>query len=99
MFKQAKNLRYVYKINSSLLKKSKWNLSLNPNIARKLGAVVSLANSQAIDFIDDISKSGYSEDKVKELKIKITNIKLYTKLDELLVITLVNGLEKNTIYQ
>ncbi|MEC0229672.1 hypothetical protein [Paenibacillus alba] len=98
MFKQAKNLRYVYKINSSLLKKSKWNLSLNPNIARKLGAVVSLANSQAIDFIDDISKSGYSEDKVKELKIKITNIKkekaskvnaekitlLYTKLDELL---------------
>ncbi|NEW08215.1 hypothetical protein GK047_19630 [Paenibacillus sp. SYP-B3998] len=100
MSKYKKSLRYVYKIHSSLLKNNKWSLTLSPYEARRSGDVVSLASSQAIDFVDELSGSGFSETRVRELKSEIKRLKrektskphlkkikwLFEQLDELLFI-------------
>ena len=54
MAKQKKLQQYIFKINSTLLRKNNWNLTLPLNRARKTtGLVVALADSQILSWFDD----------------------------------------------
>ena len=75
MSKQLLALRYVYKIPSQYLEDNDWNIQLDINKARKGEMLVTLASSEMIRFIDDVSNSGFSEKKVKKLKTKIKECK------------------------
>ncbi len=50
--KQQTNLRYIYKIHSSRLRRSKWNLSLTIPEAIKNEELISLADSTTLRFIN-----------------------------------------------
>ena len=75
MSKQLLSLRYVYKIPSEYLSENDWNISLSLKEAKDKEFVVSLASSSTIRFIDEITQSGFDEDKVKKLRSKIKNLK------------------------
>jgi len=47
--------RYVYKINSTRLRKSNWNLNINVEEAINKKELISLAESELIRFIDDLN--------------------------------------------
>lgn len=68
-------LRYIYKIHSSRLRKSKWNLDISIREAIDNEEIVSLAESTALRFIDDINNFKYDESKIKIIRRKINNIK------------------------
>lgn len=53
MAKQKTNLRYIFKINSSRLRKSRWNLNLSIKEAKDNNELVSLADSTTIRFLTD----------------------------------------------
>ena len=63
--------RYVYKIPSQYLQDNNWSIDIDIKKARKMKMVVQLSSSEAIRFMDDISKSGFSEKKVAKLKHNI----------------------------
>lgn len=75
MAKQLLSLRYIYKINTTYLDTFGWDIKLNPQVARQNEMLVSMASSQTIRFIDEITNSGFSEKKVKYLKNKIKKVK------------------------
>ena len=56
MAKQKKLQQYVFKINSTLLRKNDWNLNLPLNRARNTtGLVVALADSQILSWINELN--------------------------------------------
>ena len=56
MAKQKKLQQYVFKINSTLLRKNDWNLTLPLNRARNTtGLVVALADSQILSWINELN--------------------------------------------
>ena len=94
--------RFIYKINSTRLRKSKWNLNINVDEASDKNELVSLAESELIRFIDIINKvntkSIYKKvnnvykdiNKIKKLSTSIENRRkiksLYNKKYDLLLI-------------
>ena len=94
--------RYIYKINSTRLRKSKWNLNISIDEASDKNELVSLAESALIRFIDIINKvntkSIYEKvnnvyrdiSKIKKLPTSIDNRRkiksLYNKIYDLLLI-------------
>ena len=102
MAKQQSSQKYIYKIHSSRLKKTKWRLDLSVKEARANDELISLADSTTLRFIKDII--GVNSDKEKsdiyDIKSKIRKIKklrtnienrksikaLYTELDLLLFV-------------
>ena len=72
MAKQKTNQRFIYKINSSRLRKSKWNLNLTIPEAIKNDELISLADSTILRFINgerDIdSEADTIIKKIKEIK-------------------------------
>ena len=100
MAKQQASQRLVYKINSSRLRKNKWNLNLDLQKSKKSGEVVLLADSTTLRFIRDITKNNYSEYDIRNIKREIKALKkeknskenrnkiklLYEKLDNILLI-------------
>ena len=59
MSKQKKLQQYIYKINSNLLEKKKWDLTLSVEDARKIdGIVVALADSQVLSWINELNGNG-----------------------------------------
>ena len=53
MAKQKTNQRFIYKINSSRLRKSKWNLNLTISEAKRNEELISLADSTILRFINE----------------------------------------------
>jgi len=51
--KQKTNQRFIFKINSSRLRKSKWNLTLTIPEAIKNEELISLADSTTLRFINE----------------------------------------------
>lgn len=100
MAKQQASQRLVYKINSSRLRKNKWNLKLNFQESKKNGEVVLLADSTTLRFIRDITSNNYSESDIRNIKKEIKLLKkdkstkenrnkiksLYEKLDNILLV-------------
>jgi hypothetical protein len=75
MAKQQTSLQYIYKINSSRLKRNKWNLKLSIDEARKNNELIPLADSQALRFVRDITNTKFSEDEVQKIKSEIKRLK------------------------
>ena len=89
--------RYIYKIESSRLRRSKWNLQLSIEGAKESGELISIADSEVLRFIRNINKTtndevAYNETlkKISELKKNKTKIEdrrrikeLHNQLDEI----------------
>lgn len=76
MAKQQKTQQYIYKINSSLLSKHKWNLNLPIKEARKIpGCVVSLSDSQVLTWINELNGTSDKDKRAKEIKREIKLLK------------------------
>ena len=95
--KQLVCQKFIYKIHSSRLRKSKWKLNLPIEEARRNEEVISLADSQVLRWIDALNNVYDADEKSKEIKEEIKRIKkepnsiknrrrikqLYAELDEL----------------
>ena len=79
--KSLLSLRYMYKIESKRLsdKKVKWDLTLSRREAIQNEEMISLASSNLIRMIDELNGGKFSEEKVSELKRRITSIKKMKK--------------------
>lgn len=74
MAKQKVCQRYVYKIHSSLLRNSNWDLNFTLDEAIRQH-IISLGDSQALRFIDEITESPDSDKKAKEIREQIIEAK------------------------
>lgn len=76
MSKQQKTQQYVYKINSSLLRRNNWDLTLPLNRARSIpGMVVSLADSQVLSWINELNGTENYDVRAKDIRRQIKDIK------------------------
>ena len=76
MAKQKKLQQYIFKINSTLLRKNDWNLTLPLNRARNTtGLVVALADSQILSWINELNGTEDYDIQAKEIKRQIKEIK------------------------
>ena len=87
MAKQKTNLRYIYKIHSSRLSKSNWNLSLTIPEAIDNEELVSLADSTTLRFINKNKNIEGDANKIrkqiKDLKKQDTNMDNRNKIKKL----------------
>lgn len=87
MAKQKTNLRYIYKIHSSRLSKSNWNLSLTIPEAIDNEELVSLADSTTLRFINKDKNIEGDANKIrkqiKDLKKQNTNMENRNKIKKL----------------
>jgi len=69
--------RYVYKINSTRLRKSKWNLNIDIQEAINKKELVSLAESTLIRFIDGLNRTNtqYIYNQIKSINKQLKQIK------------------------
>lgn len=95
--KQQACQKFIFKINSSRLRKAKWNLTLPISEARRNDEVISLSDSQILRFIDKLNGTENSDEIAKNIKKDIKFIKkqpnslqnrrkikkLYENLDEI----------------
>lgn len=76
MAKQKKVQQYIFKLNSTLLEKKHWNLSLSVKDARKMdGIIVSLADSQLLTWINELNGTQDFDEKAKVIKKEIKWLK------------------------
>ena len=95
--KHLTSQRFVFKINTSRLRRSNWNLTLSISEARENKELIALSESQLLRFIDEINGVINPEDYIKQLKLQINHLKydkdivksrskikkIYTDLDKL----------------
>lgn len=93
--KQLVCQKYIYKIHSSRLRKSKWKLTLPIEEARRNDEVISLADSQVLRWIDELNGITDADAQARAIKEEIHRIRkeqnsvqnrrrikqLYTQLD------------------
>lgn len=76
MSKQKKLQQYIYKIESNLLEKKNWDLTLSVEDARKIdGLIVALADSQLLSWINELNGTQDYDDKAKNIKREIKWLK------------------------
>jgi hypothetical protein len=73
--KSQNALKYIYKIQSSRLRESNWNLELSRSQAKKSKEIISLGDSQIIRFINKINGHDDIEQEIKDTKAEIKRIK------------------------
>lgn len=97
MAKQQASQKYIFKINSSRLRKSKWDLTLTLAEARKNDEIISLNDSQMLRWIDELNGVTDAEVRVSRIKTELKVAKkrpssisgkryirqLYAELDEI----------------
>ena len=72
MSKQKKLQQYIYKIDSNLLEKKKWDLQLSVEDARKLdGLIVALNDSQVLSWINELNGTQDYDEKAKKIQKEI----------------------------
>lgn len=78
------NLRSIYKIPSSLLKKNKWDLTLSTEECRKRcpEIMITMAESQLIRWIDELQGRENPAKKVREIRKKIKETRKLPKSKE-----------------
>lgn len=95
--KQLSCQKFIYKIHSSRLRKSKWSLTLPIDEARKNEEVIALASSQVLRWIDELNGIEDADEQARAVKSEIREIKhqpnsrdnkrrireLYGKLDKI----------------
>lgn len=76
MAKQKTTQQFVFKINSTLLSKNDWNLTLPLERARKVpGLVVSLGDSQILTWINQLNGTENYDEEAKKIKKQIKFLK------------------------
>lgn len=75
MSKHLTSQRYVFKIHSSRLRRSKWNLQLSVKQARENKELIALSESQLMRFIDELNGITNPELHIADIKSKIRNLK------------------------
>ena len=97
MAKQLVCQRYIFKLNSSRLRKAGWNLTLPISEARRNEEVISLADSQIIRWLDELNGITDADEKAVRVKAEIRRLRkeactvttrrkireLYRRLDEI----------------
>lgn len=85
---QKSCLRLIYKLESTQLKRAKWNLNLplDEAITNQPRSVVSLADSQVMRFIDEINGVDNISEKVRVIQQKINIVKKKPKSRETKVV-------------
>lgn len=73
--KQLSCQKYIFKLNSSRLRREKWNLVLSTDEARRNDEVISLADSQVLRWIDELNGVVDADAKAKEIKSQIKALK------------------------
>lgn len=73
--KQLSCQKYIFKLNSSRLRRERWNLSLSTDDARRNDEVISLADSQVLRWIDELNGVTDADAKAKEIKAQIKALK------------------------
>lgn len=71
---RQKTQRYVYKIHSSRLKKSGWDLTLSTQQARENKELIGLAENQLIRFIDELNNARTHERHIINIKEEIRHL-------------------------
>lgn len=75
MAKQLSCQRYIYKINSSRLRKAGWDLRLTLTDARKNEELVSIASSQVLRWIDELNGIEDGDLAAREIKREIRRVR------------------------
>ena len=75
MAKQLTSQRYILKIHTGRLKKSKWKIKLTVDEARRNQELIALADSQVLRFIDQINGLENNEEKVHEVKKELKELR------------------------
>ena len=76
MSKSQKLQQFIFKIDSNLLEKKKWDLTLSVEDARKIdGIVVALADSQVLTWINELNGTQDCDEKARVIKKEIKWIK------------------------
>jgi len=76
--KQKTSLKYILKINSSRLRKAKWDFHITLSEALENDEIVSLADSSVLRFIKEINQRNSDNDADIEILIKETKKKIKT---------------------
>lgn len=63
--------RYIYKINSSRLRKSRWNLTLSLAEARKNDELIALADSQVLRWLDELNGITDADERAAQIRREI----------------------------
>ena len=71
MSKQQVAQKYIFKIHTDRLKKSKWHLKLALSEARDNDEVISIGDSQMLRWIDELNGITGSEERVREIRSEI----------------------------
>jgi len=69
--KQQVAQKYIFKIHTDRLKKSKWHLKLALSEARDNDEVISIGDSQMLRWIDELNGITGSEERVREIRSEI----------------------------
>lgn len=76
MSKSKKLQQFIFKIDSNLLEKKQWDLTLSVEDARKIdGLVVALADSQVLTWINELNGTQDCDEKARVIKKEIKWIK------------------------
>ena len=75
MAKQQALQKYIFKINTSRLRKAKWNLTLPLSEARKNDEIISLSDSLMLRWIDELNGVTDAEERARQIKSRIRYIK------------------------
>jgi len=73
--KQKELQRYIFKIHSSRLRKSKWNLTLSLTEARKNNEIISMGSSQVLRWIDELNGLTEADASAREIRRQIRHLK------------------------
>lgn len=80
MSKAILNQRYIYKVNSSYIKRNKGNISIdNISDAIKNRFIISIGDSNGLRIIRDIDNSKYTEKYINDVKNEIKYLKKHSK--------------------
>lgn len=75
MGKYLTSQRYVYKIHSSRLRRTKWDLQLTIHQARENKELIALSDSQMLRFIDELNGITNPELHIADIKTQIKKLK------------------------
>ena len=73
--KQLTCQKYILKINSSRLRREKWNLNISLDEARNNDEIISLADSQMLRWIDELNGVTDADRKAKSIKKQIRELR------------------------
>lgn len=73
--KQQASQKFILKVNSSRLRRAKWNITLPLSEARKNDEIISLNSSQALRWIEDLDGRENSDAVIRRIKSEIRILK------------------------